>query len=199
MSLKPFSTSRFMGYVNEVTPQKVCIHFPSAWLLSRFRDRGQVLSGGNVGEYVVIEGGCYGFVAKVYSLKLPDSERKALSEHTVNDEGSQFHPIAAAELLMSFKMTDPFSVEKTASRFPEIGSRVYAVSASYVQTLLSPKKIKETKVPRVEIGNLVSNGVHCSLSLNALFGRHCAIVGTTGSGKSHTVSRVLEALVSETA
>ena len=199
MSLKPFSTSRFMGYVNEVTPQKVCIHFPSAWLLSRFRDRGQVLSGGNVGEYVVIEGGCYGFVAKVYSLKLPDSERKALSEHTVNDEGSQFHPIAAAELLMSFKMTDPFSVEKTASRFPEIGSRVYAVSASYVQTLLSPKKIKETKVPRVEIGNLVSNGVHCSLSLNALFGRHCAIVGTTGSGKSHTVSKVLEALVSETA
>ncbi len=199
MSLKPFSASRFMGYVNEVTPQKVCIHFPSAWLLSQFRVKGEVFSGGNVGEYVVIEGMNYGFLAKISSLKLPDSERKALSEHAVNDEESQFHPIAEAELLMSFKMTDPFRSEKTASRFPEIGSRVYALSAPYVQTLLSSSEMmKETKVPRVEIGNLVSNGVRSSLSLNALFGRHCAIVGTTGSGKSHTVSKVLESLASET-
>ncbi len=200
MNLKPFSASRFMGYVNEVTPQKVCIHFPSAWLLSKFRDRGEVFSGGNVGEYVVIEGGCYGFIAKVYSLKLPDSERKALSEHAVNDEESHFHPIAEAELIMSFRMTDPLVAEKTASRFPEIGSRVYALSAPYVQALLSSDQhMNETKVPRVEFGNLVSNGVRCSLSLNALLGRHCAIVGTTGSGKSHTVSKVLEALASETA
>lgn len=200
MSLNPFGASRFMGYINEVTPQKVCIHFPSAWLLSQFRVSGELFSGGNVGEYVVIEGERFGFVAKVSSLKLPDSERKALSERAVNDENSVFHPIAEAELLMSFKMTDPLSAEKTASRFPEIGSRVYAVSSSYVQGLLSSsnKKCQIDRQPMVSLGNLVSNGVSCSLSLNALLGRHCAIVGTTGSGKSHSVARIIESLVSET-
>ena len=200
MSMNPFDTTRFMGYVNEVSPQKVCIHFPSAWLLSQFRVNGEVFSGGNVGEYVVIEGERYGFVAKISSIKLPDSERKALSERSVNDEESPFHPIAEAELLMSFKMTNPLDIEKTASRFPEIGSRVYAVSAAYVQQVLSSSNHKNqaTRQPMVMLGNLISNGVFCSISLNALFGRHCAIVGTTGSGKSHSVSRIIESLVAET-
>lgn len=200
MSLNPFDTTRFMGYVNEVSPQKVCIHFPSAWLLSQFRVNGEVFPSGNVGEYVVIEGARYGFVAKISSLKLPDSERKALSERAVNDEASQFHPIAEAELLMSFRMTNPHGIEKTASRFPEIGSRVYAVSAAYVQQILSSNNQRPElrKVPTVDIGKLVSSGVEISLPLNALFGKHCAIVGTTGSGKSHSVSRLLEALVAET-
>lgn len=200
MNLNPFCSSCFMGYVNEVTPQKVCIHFPSAWLLSQFREHGEVFSGGNVGEFVVIEGERFGFLARVSSVRLPDSERKALSDHAVNDEDSQFHPIAEAELLLSFRMTDPLSTEKTASRFPEIGSRVYAVSFAYVQGLLASTNQKNhlSKQPMVRLGNLVSNGAVCSLSLNSLLGRHCAIVGTTGSGKSHSVSRILEALVEET-
>lgn len=200
MNRNPFNAARFMGYVNEVAPQKVSIHIPSAWLLSQFRIEGETFSGGNVGEYIAIEGERYGFVAKISSLKLPDSERKALSERAVNDEGSQFHPIAEAELLMSFKMTDPETVEKTAARFPEIGSRVYAVSAAYVQMVLSAdnRRMGVTKKPAVQLGGLVSNGVLCTLSLNALFGRHCAVIGTTGSGKSHTVSKLLDALVSET-
>ncbi len=200
MNRNPFNAARFLGYVNEVTPQKVSIHIPSAWLLSQFRIEGETISGGNVGEYVAIEGERYGFVAKISSLKLPDSERKALSEKAVNDEGSQFHPIAEAELLMSFKMADPQAVEKTASRFPEIGSRVYAVSAAYIQMVLSAdnRRMVATKMPVVQLGGLVSNGVPCNLSLNALFGRHCAVIGTTGSGKSHTVSKLLYALVEET-
>ena len=32
------------------------------------------------------------------------------------------------------------------------------------------------------------------ISLDALFGRHCAIVGTTGGGKSYTTSKLLEGI-----
>lgn len=45
---------------------------------------------------------------------------------------------------------------------------------------------------------MVSNGVDCKVSLNSLFGRHCAVVGTTGGGKSWTISKLMEEIKKET-
>ena len=36
MTSNPFSSDCFLGYVNEVAPQSVTIHFPAANLLPRF-------------------------------------------------------------------------------------------------------------------------------------------------------------------
>lgn len=47
----------------------------------------------------------------------------------------------------------------------------------------------------VSLGKLVSNNeTEVNVNLQSLFGRHCAIVGTTGGGKSYTVSKLLEIL-----
>lgn len=199
MVVNPFLSSRFLGFVNEVTPHGVCIHFPAAWLLSQFRVDGEHFPGGNVGEFVVIEGDRFGFVAKISSLRLPDSERKELSEASVREENSTFHPIAEAELLASFNMSEPEKAERTASRFPEIGARVYACPTAYVREMLTVQGEGDggdNGETVAEIGRLVSNGVAYSTGLDSLFGRHCAVVGTTGSGKSHTVATLIEAVMS---
>ena len=80
MMQNPFDSAFFIGYVNEVSAQGVHIHFPSANLLHDFRHYGSRFPGGNVGSYVVIEGAEYGFLAKIVSLSLPDSERKEITE-----------------------------------------------------------------------------------------------------------------------
>lgn len=47
----------------------------------------------------------------------------------------------------------------------------------------------------LELGHLVSNPeIKVKVNLQSVFGRHCAIVGTTGGGKSYTVSKLIESL-----
>lgn len=62
----PFNHNHFLGYVNEVAPQYIRIHFPSSRLLQSFYHEGYSLEGGHVGCFVVIEGEQYGFLAKNY-------------------------------------------------------------------------------------------------------------------------------------
>lgn len=50
----------------------------------------------------------------------------------------------------------------------------------------------------IVLGKLTSNDANCKVSLNSLFGRHCAIVGTTGGGKSWAVAKLVHEVVTKT-
>lgn len=58
--------------------------------------------------------------------------------------------------------------------------------------------IKETEEdPMVSIGNYVGgNNAICRANIDKLFGHHCAILGSTGSGKSGTVASILHSVLS---
>ena len=195
----PFDSTRFLGYVNEVSPKGIRIHVPSARLLSRFRHEGIQFPGGNVGEFALVEGDRFGFLVRILSMKLPDSERKALSEKAVCEDDSSFHPIVEAEVLISFSGTHPETVERTISRFPEIGAKVYSCPSLVLTNLLGHATDIKDNAPITVLGRLSANGLECPVSLDSIFGRHCAVVGTTGSGKSWTVARLLQSLMSQTA
>ena len=84
MKQNPFNHSHFIGYINQVSPQFVKIHFPSSILMKSFSFYGEDLKGGLVGSYVVIEGEKYGFLGKILELSLPEKERLELSEKSFN-------------------------------------------------------------------------------------------------------------------
>ena len=44
----------------------------------------------------------------------------------------------------------------------------------------------------------MSNNVACEVSLDSLFGRHCAVLGTTGGGKSWTMAKLMEQVQDKT-
>lgn len=197
---KIFDNSCFLGYVNKVSPQGVKIHFPSSKLLNDFRYEGTCFSGANVGNFVVIEGVRFGFLARITELCLPDSERKAIDEKAIHESDSIFHPIASAELLLTFDLYSPDKLEKTAAHFPPIGSKVFACSmeqlGKYVKTF--GHQNDDQKNVYAEIGSLISLNLPCDVSINSIFNRHCAVVGTTGGGKSWTVARLLENVLAAT-
>lgn len=58
--------------------------------------------------------------------------------------------------------------------------------------------LKENKHdPMVPIGNYVGgNNAVCRANIDKLFGQHCAILGSTGSGKSGTVASILHSILS---
>jgi energy-coupling factor transporter ATP-binding protein EcfA2 len=198
--MNPFNHNYFLGYVNEVTPQYIKIHFPSSMLLGKFHFEGVYYAGGNVGNFIVIEGEEYGFLAQLTELKLSDSEKKELTEKAIEHKESDFHPIGKAELLLSFSVFNPEKVEKTVSKYPSIGAKVYSCSDEQIGKYVKEfgKKDTDSDNAYAKLGKLTSNDADCNISLNSLFGRHCAVVGTTGGGKSWTVSKLIESIIYHT-
>lgn len=190
--MTPFGHNYFLGYIHEVTPQFVKVHFPSSNLLEKFSHKGVFYAGGNVGNFIVIEGEEFGFLARIIEIELPDAERKSISQKAIQHDETAFHPSGKAELLLSFSVFEPQKTEKTVSKYPSIGAKVYACSDEQIEIYVKEfgKKNDEVNV-YADLGKLTSNDANCKVSLNSIFGRHCAIVGTTGGGKSWTVSKLV--------
>lgn len=197
--MKPFSHNYFIGYINEVTPQYVKVHFPSSNLLHTFHHEGVNFAGGNVGNFIVIEGQEYGFLARITELNLPDSERKEINEKAILKDSTIFHPSGKAELLLTFSIFDPDKIQKTVTQYPHIGAKVYACSDEQIAKYIKEFGNKDgNNTIYAPIGKLTSNNAICNVSLDSLFGRHCAVVGTTGGGKSWTVAKLIEQVVQYT-
>ncbi|HRO44823.1 ATP-binding protein [Agriterribacter sp.] len=200
--MNPFNHNYFLGYVNEITPQYVKVHFPSSNLLEKFTHKGVFYAGGNVGNFIVIEGEEFGFLARIIELELPDGEKKSISEKAIQHDETTFHPSGKAELLLSFSVFEPQKTEKTVSKYPTIGAKVYSCSDEQIETYVKEfgrKKDEEVEVNvYADLGKLTSNDANCRVSLNSVFGRHCAVVGTTGGGKSWTIAKLVSEIVSKT-
>jgi hypothetical protein len=196
VKINPFKHEYFLGYINQVLPQFVKIHFPSSVLLNGFTHFGKEFNGGLVGSFVVIEGDKYGFLGRITELSLPESERLALNEKAF--QTNDFHPTGKIEILLSFDLYDPFNVKKGLTSYPNIGAKVFVSSGELVQEYMSRFGLKVGEnVQTIDLGCLVSSSeTIVKVNLQSIFGRHCAVVGTTGGGKSFTVSKLIESLVS---
>ncbi len=194
--INPFRHEFFLGYINQVFPQFVKVHFPSSVLLNGFTHYGEEFNGGIVGTFVIVEGHKYGFLGRITELALPESERLSLNERAF--QTSDFHPTGKIEILLSFDLYNPFKVKKGLTAYPNIGAKVFVSSGELVQKYMSRFGVKEGEISNPEkLGCLVSNpSTAVKVNLQSIFGRHCAVVGTTGGGKSYTVSRLIESLIS---
>lgn len=192
--INPFRHEYFLGYINQVFPQYVKVHFPSSVLLNGFTHYGKEFNGGLVGSFVVIEGDKFGFLGRITELSLPESERLSLNEKAF--QTSDFHPTGKVEILLSFDHYEPYIVKKGLTAYPNIGAKVFVSSGELVQEYMSRFGIKHAEnIKAVELGHLVSNpDTKVKVNLQSIFGRHCAVVGTTGGGKSYTVSKLIESL-----
>lgn len=193
--INPFKHEYFLGYINQVLPQFVKVHFPSSVLLNGFTHFGKEFNGGLVGSFVVIEGDKYGFLGRITELALPESERLSLNEKAF--QTSDFHPTGKIEILLSFDLFNPFDVKKGLTAYPNIGAKVFVSSGELVQQYMSRFGVRSGEIANtIAIGSLVSSpNTQVKINLQSIFGRHCAIVGTTGGGKSYTVSKLVESLI----
>jgi len=194
--INPFRHEYFLGYISQVLPQHVKIHFPSSVLLNGFTHLGQEFNGGLVGNFVVIEGEKYGFLGRITELSLPESERLSLNEKAFQTR--DFHPTGKIEILLSFDLYNPFEVKRGLNAYPNIGAKVFVSSGELVQEYMARFGVKDSDaIATVSLGYLVSNpATEVKINLQSLFARHCAVVGTTGGGKSYSVSKLIESLIS---
>jgi len=193
---QPFNHNYFIGYVNQIFPDFVRVHFPSSVLLNKFIYSGEEFNAGLVGNYVTIEGENFGFLGKILEVSLPEKERLELNEKAFRNR--EFHPTGKIEVLLCFDYFNPDKVSKGISAYPNIGSKVFVCPSNFIQKYFKGFGVKEANslTPTLDLGSLsIDSKTKIEVSQQALFGRHCAIVGTTGGGKSWTVSKCLEEVI----
>lgn len=124
-------------------------------------------------------------------IEVPEKERLSLSETAFKNQ--EFHPTAKAEILLSFDLFDMGKVTKGANAYPTIGAKVFVCTREFVQKYVRGFGQKESEEILMDIGYLNSdNQTEVTVSQQSFFGRHCAVVGTTGGGKSWSLSKLIE-------
>ena len=193
--MNPYSESRFVGFVSMVSPLQTKVHFPSSVLLKKFfnAEKGyQAITG----KYIVIEGTGVGFLGKITEISLPEKERLELTEAKFEKE--IFHPTGKVEILLCFD-NYKLKAKKGLDQLPPVSAKVYLCSDEFLGSLLTEFGVKDGVKPiTIPLASLPDNENHkIDVSSQALFGRHCAIVGTTGGGKSWTVAKLIEQVVAQ--
>lgn len=195
----PFDHNKFIGYVSRVTPELTRVHFPNSNLLKKFYLDGDVLHSGIVRNYVIIEGEGYGFLGRIVKIELPEKERLFLSEAAFQRQDGDFHPTSEVEIQLAFSIFGEIKSRKGLDQYPPVGSRVYACSPEYLELFLKDfgkDESGEVEDDLLEIATLPQDQEYSiKISANSLFGRHCAVVGTTGGGKSYTVAKLVEEML----
>ncbi|MBB5637033.1 hypothetical protein HDE68_002946 [Pedobacter cryoconitis] len=189
----PYSDTKFIGYVTLVSPSITNVHFPSSLLLKKFyrSDEGfHALTG----KYVIIEGSGNGFLGKIAEIALPENERLNLTDS--NYERDSFHPTGKVEILLCFDNFE-LAARKGLDQLPPVGAKVYMCSNDFLGSLLTEfgntKEVGDKKNKLIQFAHLPQDENHVvNVSAQALFGRHCAVVGTTGGGKSWTVAKLIQ-------
>ncbi len=190
-----FDDNQFLGYISLVRPNEVRIHFPTSILMQKFQYKGQVFDGGSVGSHVIIEGTQNAFLAKIYEATLPEKERMSLSESAFKEQPN-LHPFALADVQLVIDMYDIKKVSKGVGIYPEVGSKVYACPPDILNEILGDQKYSNEGLTSMKIASLPSSPQNkVGLSPNILFTRHCAVVGTTGGGKSYTVAKLIQGMI----
>lgn len=79
---------------------------------------------------------------------------------------------------------------------PPVGSSAYFITGDSFDALLNAALDEESKARLFPVGHRVGTGSGIArFDLDKFFGRHAAVLGTTGSGKSYTVAALAQAVL----
>jgi len=192
LPLYPFDSQRCIGSVLEVTPNSAKINLPKAAIPEGENLYGHRLGAGEVGEFVFIEREPMAILGRIVMIKLPERERLTVEPEL--GKVREAHPLGTVQLLASVNMITG-EVQSGLTQYPRLGSRVFSAHPELVAWIAeAPSRIaSDAKSLKLDLAFLPEHGdTLVSILPEHLFGRHCAILGTTGGGKSWTVARLIE-------
>lgn len=192
----PTDEERWIGTVYDVQASRVIATMPEAAAPVRHH-HGTGVQAGEVSEHVFIpvdRGYVFGRISRVW---LETGERLYADGRTAPRE---VHPMAEIQLLSDVDQAT-LAPSGAVARPPRVGAAVYSAHPDALAQVLNMAgrgtgKVAQDgeRLPGVRLGKVP--GMHDSEELEiapeALFARHCAVLGQTGGGKSWTLARLVE-------
>lgn len=181
----------FLGVASAISARNLGVNLSAAGHPSGSHYSGNRYGRGEVGEFVLIEGQQSLLLGRISEVKLREKERREIKPSYEGKEG--LDAIGFIQLLGCVSMHD-LRVTAGVDAYPRLGDRIYAAPQRFIALLpvLMEKAGDEGSVT-LDLGYVDAAGDSLvTVKPEKLFGRHCAILGTTGGGKSWTTARILE-------
>jgi hypothetical protein len=181
----------FLGIVSAVSATRVRLNLSGAEQPTGAQFESGRYGRGEVGELVLIEGQVDLVLARIVDVSVGDHEQWEVGRIRQSAALSVF---GFAQFLGTVR-PDTLRVSAGVANYPRLGDRAYAAPHLLVARIPHLMDSRAEDLPSVElrIGAVSGNSAgEVVLRPEKLFGRHCAILGATGGGKSWTVARILE-------
>lgn len=168
--------------------------------------KGRVYSVGQLGSIIKLHMGRRLIFATVSLLRLQSDEESAAIAATTGITASTMDKrVIEADLLGEAwwqTQSETLDFKRGISTYPLPLQSVYLMTKAETQTLYeSVESTRDDGVDcHVPIGTYIgASRVVCRANMDKLFGQHCAILGSTGSGKSGTVASILHSVIAHKA
>ena len=190
LSVDPFDPALCIGTVIEVGPTTATAKLPDETPPEADWRNGYRFHGGRVGDFVIVELDDAAIFGRIIGVRLSD-------DLALPHEAGEHQPrqsIATIRLLSTIRLQDE-TIETGISRYPSLGSRVYATDPGLIRWIaeLSAEGNQEDSTLLMRLGFMPgAELIAVRTAPERLFGRHCAVIGATGGGKSWTLARLME-------
>ncbi len=184
----------FLGVVSAVAASQARLNLSVAEKPSGSHFESSRYGRGEVGELVLVEGQVDLVLARLVDVRVGDGER-----WDIGKVSSGPNEVSGFVQFLGTVRPDDLRVSAGVANYPRLGDRVYAAPHAFVGRIphLMEKDSTATASVELNLGNVAGRrGAEVVVRPEKLFGRHCAILGATGGGKSWTVARLVEECIS---
>lgn len=188
----PFEADRLVGTVVEVGPDLVKANLPLSSADEPQMLYGERVGAGEVGEFVMLESGAVGILGRITHVRLPERDRLTVEPRLGNSPDA--HPIGTIQMLCTVPVSGR-EPRRGIERHPRVGAQVFSVHPEMVGWIAEHAGAGSDDASglRLAIAHLPgSTTTTVRVTPERLFGRHCAVLGATGGGKSWTLARIVE-------
>lgn len=182
----------FLGVASSVTARTVGVNLSEAGQPSGSHFAGGRYGRGEVGEFVLIEGQQSLLLGRISEVGLREPERRTMKGSFAGS--IDLDALGTIQLLGCIAM-DSLRVTAGVDAYPRLGDRIYAAPHRFIALLprLMEREEDDREPVTLDLGAIdVAHESMVSIKPERLFGRHCAILGATGGGKSWTTARIIE-------
>lgn len=182
----------FLGVTSSITARTVGVNLSEAGNPSGSHFAGGRYGRGEVGEFVLIEGQQSLLLGRIAEIRLREPERRAIRRDFAGN--SDLDALGQIQLLGCVAMDD-LRVTAGVDAYPRLGDRIYAAPHRFIALLphLMDRAADDSEPVVLNLGAIdVAQECFVTVKPERLFGRHCAVLGATGGGKSWTTARVIE-------
>ena len=182
----------FLGVASSITARTVGVNLSEAGSPSGSHFFGGRYGRGEVGEFVLIEGQQSLLLGRIAEVFLRDAERRSIKSDFTGRR--DLDALGLIQLLGCVAM-DNLMVTAGIDAYPRLGDRIYAAPHRFIALLprLMERDDAEHEAVTLNLGSVdMAHESTVSIKPERLFGRHCAILGATGGGKSWTTARIIE-------
>ncbi|MDR6553961.1 ATP-binding protein [Paenibacillus qinlingensis] len=186
LDLFNISSEHFVGYVNKVDSYRVNVSSSNDDQLRKVNVNGYVIMNTSDPNTRLV-----GRIDRVIRLEYDRDETTSTDDSGVNNDIT-INALGTLKGPRSGKESPSFT--RSVENLPEIGADCFLLYGEYLTlfTGLIADETAKSKTP-LSLGTYtMAANAHALLDGNAFFQRHAMVVGSTGSGKSWTVARIIE-------